>query len=128
MATRVRSSRSTSVSQLEPPPLAARVLASVAASDNADSVGQMLQLASGQLDSLLQDGVFTSGSLERAATSIIRTYEDGRGFGPSYVEAAAALDRLSGQLSDYQTLVRYSEREAGFALGLALGLRMGGAR
>jgi hypothetical protein len=109
-------------------PFLTRALVSITHSDNGYIIGDLLQRADGHLETLLDAGAFDAFSAsEEACKAIIPGYERANGLTSNYLADVAAIDVVDEQVEMIAS-VRSMERECSFALGLALGLRMAGAR
>lgn len=90
------------------------------AAEDGDNLGQLLTRVDGGVDTLITKGASTANANELAAALAAK-------HGPSYAKARKAL---STAVSDPRVLnavddARWNELDHAFALGLALGLRMG---
>jgi hypothetical protein len=109
-------------------PFCIRAITSITNSDDPHVIGHLLAHAAAEVESLLQHGIFACEAIEPVVGRIVRAYERADKLTINYAGDVAALEQIDGTLANSVLRVRYEERDAAYALGLAVGLRMGGTR
>jgi hypothetical protein len=106
-------------------------LVSIAGSENVHILADLLRAADKRIPDLLTAGVYETGTaVDDVTKRVALDYEQSRGRGAQYRRARKAFESvLTGhEHSDAIADVHFREREGAFALGMAFGLRIGGAR